>query len=145
MPKQMYHIQSWKQGLIKQQCYQIKGKLNCYLILRKDSWKPCPVNEQVLSYIMLPNVHILIRTTNYGGYLGCTVGGAYVAKPRMSLQLYNSKNRGFPNNFYKSINFVLTDESTPGLAWWGTTRLYLSTITRSILTRQLLSFQGWIR
>ena len=37
VPKQIFHIQAWKQELFKQQWYQIKCKLNCFLILRKDS------------------------------------------------------------------------------------------------------------
>ena len=81
MPKWMFLTEAWKQGLVKQQGYQIKYKLNCYLLLRKDSWKPCPVNELFLSYIIMPNVHILVKTTISGGYLGSTVGGEYVAKP----------------------------------------------------------------
>ena len=39
LPKQMFHIQAWKD--VKQQWYQIKCKLNFYLIykefIRKDS------------------------------------------------------------------------------------------------------------
>ena len=70
-------------------------RLNCSLILGKDSQNLCPVIVQVLSYIMLPHVHTLVNTTNSRGYLGSTIGGEYVAKPPLSLRLYNFKTQGF--------------------------------------------------
>ena len=64
MPKRGFHIPPWKQGSVKQQQYQIKCELNCSLIIKRDSQKPCPVNEQILSYIMLAPVHTLGKTNN---------------------------------------------------------------------------------
>ena len=57
--------------------------------------KPCTVKDQVLSYSMLANVQILVKTTDSGGYFGSTVGGGYVAKPTLSRRLYNSETQGF--------------------------------------------------
>ena len=75
--------------------YPIKCRRSCSLILGNDSQKLCPVNVQVLSYIMLPHVHTLVKKTNSGGYLGSIIGGEYVAKPPMTLRLYNLKTQGF--------------------------------------------------
>ena len=57
--------------------------------------KPCPVNERGLSYIMLPHDNILVKTTDSWRYMGSTIGGESVAKPPLSLLLYNSKTQGF--------------------------------------------------
>ena len=75
--------------------YPIDCKQSCSLILGNDSQKLCPLNVQVLSYIMLPHVHTPVKRTNSGGYFGSTIGGEYVAKPSMTLRLYVLKTQGF--------------------------------------------------
>ena len=57
----------------------------------KDSLMSYPAKVQVSSYIMLPHGIILVKITNFGGYLGSTVGGEYMAKPPLSLWRYNFK------------------------------------------------------
>ena len=40
-------------------------------------------------------VQILEKIDDCWQYLGSTIGGGYVAKPPLSLQLYNPKTQGF--------------------------------------------------
>ena len=74
----------------------------CKVVIKFDCnlWKyTTTTNVQVLSYIILPHNHTLVNTTNSGGYLGSTVGGEYVAKPTLSLWLYNLKTQGLSYYF----------------------------------------------
>ena len=84
----------WYSFLEGLKCYPIKCRQSCSLNLGNDSQKLCPVNVQVLSYIILPHVHTLGKTTYSEVYLGSTIGGEYVEKPPQSLQLYNLKTQG---------------------------------------------------
>ena len=52
------------------------------------------VNEQDSSLFILSHVQILVKTTDSWGYFDSTVGYGYVAKPRLSLRLYNYKTQG---------------------------------------------------
>ena len=117
-----YHIQSWKTRISKTTTVFNNMEKKYLSSSNKSFKKPYPANVPDLSYIMLPHVQILIGTdtdTDSWWYLGSTVGGGYVAKPPLSLCLYNSKKQGFSYYFLviHSLGFHRLKTTWLGRMW----------------------------
>ena len=75
------------------------AKKNCGYSISAQSYDFCPrlIQLDIFDFTLS---HTLVKTTDSGAYLGSTIGGEYVAKPPLSLRLYNLKTQRFPNILY---------------------------------------------